>query len=692
MSDDPVTRVLAKLSGVAGNKRGWHAKCPAHDDQHASLTVTAGRDGRVLLKCFAGCAFPAIVAALGLQSRDLFPPRERSAGAGAEAVYDYLDEQRQLLFQVVRFPGKQFRQRRPDGAGGWIWNVDGIRRVLYRLPELHGQRAVLAVEGEKDVETLRQHGLPATTNAGGAGKWREDHTRQLVAAGCHRVAILPDNDAPGLTHARMVARHCYDAGLLVKVLPLDGLSPGGDVSEYLRTHTRDDLRAAVRAAPPFDPQQPVAMPFALELISIGQLLGHHEDSVNWIVDQRIPSSGTVLAVAPPKVGKSTLARHLAYAIATGTPCLDWPTRQGTVWYLALEEARGPVQDAFARLGATGEEPIQFFFGQAPQDLLANLHARALIERPTLIIVDTLQRLIRTKDLNDYALVSAACDPLLTLCRETHAALLLLHHASAHHEREGVDAVLGSTALTGSVDNILILKRYPDKHRELSSVQRIGPDLDPVVVALDPTTGRLSLAGSQLEFITRQLERAILDALATDPTPQTETWIRQQIDARRQDQIRALRHLVHQGLVTRTGAGHRYNPYRYQRRTSGESIWFPHGPKTPIPPEPDGTADTTALNLDFAQNGQEPDDPADTTALNPDSSHLVPTPIDKSIGNQMTDRSRDPELSSAMSSEQKHEEELSPAAKPPQLPPEAETSAVRGHDLPPPSRVPGEDDE
>jgi len=686
VSDDPVTRVLAKLSGVAGNKRGWHAKCPAHDDQHASLTVTAGRDGRVLLKCFAGCAFPAIVAALGLDLRDLFPPRESSAGA--EAVYDYLDAQRQLRFQVVRFPGKQFRQRRPDGAGGWIWNVDGVPRLLYRLPDLQGHHAVLVVEGEKDVETVRQQGLPATTNAGGAGKWHEEHTRQLLAAGCHRVAILPDNDPPGVNHARLVARHCHDAGLLVKVLPLDGLSRGGDVSEYLRTHTRDDLRAAIRAAPPFDPTQPVAMPFALELISLAQLLGHHEDAVTWIVDRRIPASGTVLAVAPPKVGKSTLARNLAYAIATGTPCLDWPTRQGTVWYLALEEARGPVQEAFARLGATGDEPIHFFFGQAPQDLLANLHARAVVERPTLIIVDTLQRLIRTKDLNDYALVSAACDPLLTLCRETHAALLLLHHASAHHEREGVDAVLGSTALTGSVDNILVLKRHQDQHRELSSVQRIGPDLDPVVVALDSATGRLSVAGSHAEFAIRQLERAILDALAPEPDPHTEAWIRQHLDARASDQMIALRRLLSRGLVTRTGLGKRGDPYLYRYVTFAK-VSGSHTTQNPAQSrEQNLVVEKTGLNLDFDIDEREQNSALSNQQLNPDFPILFPTL--RSI-DQEQNRSRDPELSLAMSSENpKTEDELLPSAKPPQLPPEAETSAVRGHDVP--SREPGDDDD
>ncbi|HYV35510.1 MAG TPA: hypothetical protein VE988_07390, partial [Gemmataceae bacterium] len=98
------------------------------------------------------------------------------------ATYDYTDERGQLLYQAVRLePGadgakKTFRQRHPDGNGGWTWNVKGVRLVPYRLPELTGDssRPVFIVEGEKDADTLASIGLIATTNPMGAGKWRAD--------------------------------------------------------------------------------------------------------------------------------------------------------------------------------------------------------------------------------------------------------------------------------------------------------------------------------------------------------------------------------------------------------------------------------------------------------------------------------------------------------------------------------------
>jgi putative DNA primase/helicase len=85
------------------------------------------------------------------------------------ATYDYLAERGELIFQVVRFDPKDFRQRRPDGNGGWIWTVKGVRQVPYRLPELIVtpiETSVFIVEGEKDADNLAMLGLAATCNAG----------------------------------------------------------------------------------------------------------------------------------------------------------------------------------------------------------------------------------------------------------------------------------------------------------------------------------------------------------------------------------------------------------------------------------------------------------------------------------------------------------------------------------------------
>src|SRR5262249_704766 len=101
-------------------------------------------------------------------------------------TYDYLDEAGEHLFQVVRYEPKDFRQRRPDGRGGYINNLKDTRRVPYRLPELvkavAAGETIYIPEGEKDVDNLRAIGLVATTNPGGIKKWRDEYSEHLRGA------------------------------------------------------------------------------------------------------------------------------------------------------------------------------------------------------------------------------------------------------------------------------------------------------------------------------------------------------------------------------------------------------------------------------------------------------------------------------------------------------------------------------
>ena len=112
--------------------------------------------------------------------------------------YDYTDENGARLYQTVRFEPKDFRQRRSDGNGGWIWKGPE-RPVPYKLPELiaSGNAPVLIAGGEKDVDNLRALGFTATCNHGGEGKWWPELTPYFKD---RRVFILCDNDEQGEKH------------------------------------------------------------------------------------------------------------------------------------------------------------------------------------------------------------------------------------------------------------------------------------------------------------------------------------------------------------------------------------------------------------------------------------------------------------------------------------------------------------
>lgn len=181
------------------------------------------------------------------------------------ATYDYLDDNGVLRFQVVRYEPKDFRQRRPGNNGEeWIWNLKGIARLPYRLPELLEAIArkdvVFIVEGEKGADRLTRLGLPATCNPGGANNWPDELTsyfRDAVAV------ILPDNDAVGREHAKLVAAKLKGTAASLRLLELPDLDEKGDVSDWLDAgHTIEELwqlvdsKAVEAAGEAVEPQPP----------------------------------------------------------------------------------------------------------------------------------------------------------------------------------------------------------------------------------------------------------------------------------------------------------------------------------------------------------------------------------------------------------------------------------------------------
>lgn len=248
---------------VRSSGRSRDIQCPAHEDRAPSLSVSlSSRDpGRVLVHCHAGCSPDAVVSAAGLTMAALGPTN----GAGPidlDLTYDYVDEHGQLLYQVVRKPGKVFRQRRPDPSrpGEWLWSLDTTRRVLYHLPALLAavktRQPVWIVEGEKDVAACESFGLVATCNSGGAGKWKPEYSRSL---GGGDVTIVADNDEPGLAHAQQIANSLKATG--VRKWRIVRAAAGKDAADHFAAgHGPDDFVQIQGAAPRPAPTPPPPTP------------------------------------------------------------------------------------------------------------------------------------------------------------------------------------------------------------------------------------------------------------------------------------------------------------------------------------------------------------------------------------------------------------------------------------------------
>lgn len=254
---------VLKEAGCVFTHQSNACRCAFHDDRRASAGIYQDDNGVWRYKCqvptcgVSGDVFDIRARVSSRQLRDVLPRADEGAAPRVIQAYPYVDGQGALLYEVVRMYPKGFRQRQPDGSGGWLWNMQGVKRVLFRLPEVTeavpAGTTIYIVEGEKDVITLEQHGLVATTNCGGAGKWRAEYSEVLRGA---EVVILPDADEPGRTHGQTIAESLHGIARSVKVVELSGLPVKGDVSDWFsQGHTREELETNVSGAPMWTPKR-----------------------------------------------------------------------------------------------------------------------------------------------------------------------------------------------------------------------------------------------------------------------------------------------------------------------------------------------------------------------------------------------------------------------------------------------------
>jgi hypothetical protein len=278
-------------------------------------------------------------------------------------TFDYTNETGERLFQVLKFEPlnapKQFRQR--TGPDQEKWSIKGVRIVPYRLPELSediaDEKTIFVVEGEKDVNTLRDHGVAATCNPMGAGKWWPDFNSILRGA---NVVICGDNDQPGRDHVALVAKNLHGAECRLRVLDLAAVWPeieeGDDISDWFKAGgTVERLWEIVEQIPEWTPKggNGEAPPWegpggddtargqtqrGIPLTFFGDL-SENPLPKPWLIKNVMARDETSSWFAPPGKGKSALLTDIAVHSAGG---IDWrgyrtKGRAGVV-YFALERA------------------------------------------------------------------------------------------------------------------------------------------------------------------------------------------------------------------------------------------------------------------------------------------------------------------------------------------------------------------
>lgn len=435
-------------------------KCPAHEDGNPSLSVSPGDRQPVILHCHAGCDPEDIIGAGSLDWNQVCSPIDEAQQAVASGlwtpagqasnVYRYTDAEGLVLFEVLRVPQpdgkKRIMQRRPDAEAphGHRWNLDGVERVLYRLPQVLAAvgagRTIHVAEGEKCVEALLSvipEGEEATTNPGGAGKWLDQFDGVLAGA---NVIIYADADDPGRAHAREVRERLLKVGatVTVKEPPSGRMSSGkaiSDVADHIEAGLSLDL--LLETTPEAEVER------AMTGIDVLDLIHRPRGEFEWVLDGTLAKGERLILIGFEGTGKSTLCRQIAVMAAAGLHPftgvdLGAPRK---VLYIDAENHPDQVRDSWAELvgkAARHEHPIErgmltvleewekerdFTDIEGRMWLSERVHAY----RPDLIVMGPLTNLA-SRDLRDdepVRRIKQAVNDARAIC---NSAVIMEHHA------------------------------------------------------------------------------------------------------------------------------------------------------------------------------------------------------------------------------------------------------------------------
>lgn len=486
--------VVSHFPGARPNGRGgYSARCPAHDDRNPSLEIKEAADGRTLIRCFAGCKTPDVVAAAGLRISDLFPdsparatvspskvngqrlahhdpapaPQPTTEPKGQpEAVYAYRSVEGVGLAEKLRYPGKVFRWRRPDGQGNWIADVKDINLPLYRLLDIRerGASDLYVVEGEKDADRLWSVDLPATTAPHGSSRWAPEYTAQIKTAVVERVYLVPDNDAPGRQYAQLAAASCHAAGLDVKLVTLPDLPEHGDVSNYLDTHTAADLTLAALQAPEWHP------PSRAKLTWLNTVT---PKEVSWLWPGRLAKGKGTMLGGNPGTGKSWLSEDIIARVTRGLPWPDGGTApMGKAIILSSEDG---IDDTIRpRIDALGGDPSAVAVLEMVKDDDDDVERAFSLDRDipvltaelrrhhfSIVVIDPITAYLGMVNSHKDADIRRVLTPLFQTIEEYGASLLMIAHLNKNSTMDALYRISGSVALVAAARIGMVLGRDPD---------------------------------------------------------------------------------------------------------------------------------------------------------------------------------------------------------------------------------------
>lgn len=235
--------------------------------------------------------------------------------------------------------------------------------------------------------------------------------------------------------------------------------------------TEDEIAQTVNSAYNTPGTNAARKPF--KLIHIFELYKHAK-KMEWTVGDLLSKGGVSLLSAPPKAGKSTLARQLIKSILTGEDFLKRKTVKGEVLYFAIEEQPEAIVESFKRMGLPNDSPLYVHTGDIfSENILKDFYTILKDRKPKLAVLDTLFDFLDVESENNYKEVKIEFRKLREIARQTGTHILCIHHANKTFggPTGSHRSVLGSQAIVGGVDAIILLEPF-DTSRLVTTMGRM----------------------------------------------------------------------------------------------------------------------------------------------------------------------------------------------------------------------------
>ena len=292
--------------------------------------------------------------------------------------------------------------------------------------------------------------------------------------------------------------------------------------------------------------------------TIGDFMLEPMADTNWRVDGLLPAGGTGLIAGAPKAGKSTLARNLVVSIARGGWLLGRECFAGPTIYALFEGRAQGARQHFVDMETNATDPVHVYHGEPPVAPWVWLESVIKDTGAVAVFLDTLPRLLRLEDLNSYAEVTKATQPMIGVANRTGCTVVGLTHRRKSGGERGEEA-MGSTAFLGAVDTFIGFKEDGDR-RSIYSRQREGEDMEETAIRLD-RNGWNTLGSTARNMCRDELETDIAQHLAD--LPLDAGALARKLRKRKEVILAILNRMVERGTAIKTGTGQRGDPFRFQ---------------------------------------------------------------------------------------------------------------------------------